>query len=187
MNLTFKIIVFGALLLTFSCGEEKVNSESGSLPDQAALKMSLANLANLGTVEYSLSKIISASDDQWYSIGSRKVLMSCKANVIAGVDFSKIQISELNQKDKSVRVTMPPAQIIFLDIPPAGINIITVEEGMLRSRFTAQELNHTQQLAQKDIEQKIATLKILDDAKANATRFLHSWLKSVGFKEINIS
>jgi hypothetical protein len=190
MNLYCKIIPFIFVLLLYSCESkhvEKVNKETSSLPDQATLKSSLANLSNLGTVEYSLSKIISASDDQWYSVGSRKALMSCKANVIAGVDFSKIQISALSQKEKSVNITMPPAQVIVLDIPPAGFNIISVEEGMFRAKFTAQELNHTQQLAQKDIEQKIAKLKILDDAKANATRFLHSWLKSMGFKVINIS
>jgi hypothetical protein len=190
MDLFLKIIVFFSVILFYSCGNkeiEKLNKETGSLPDQAALKTSLANLSNLGTVEYSLSKIISASDDQWYSVGSRKALMSCKANVIAGVDFAKIQISALNQKEKSVSITMPPAQVILLDIPPADFKIISIDEGTFRAKFTAQELNHTQQLAQKDIEQKITKLKILDDAKDNATRFLQSWLKSLGFKVINIS
>ena len=186
----FKLITFIFYVLLYSCKNkevEKLNIETSSLPDQATLKSSLGNLSNLGTVEYSLSKIISASDDQWYSVGSRKALMSCKANVIAGVDFAKIQISALDQKEKSVSIIMPAAQIILLDIPPAGFKIISVDEGMFRAKFTAQEINHSQQLAQKDIEQKIAKLKILDDAKANATKFLHSWLKSLGFKVININ
>lgn len=190
MKLYFKTIAFSLFILLCSCEQKQVNKidqKTTTLPDQASLKSSLASLSNLGTVEYSLSKIVSASDDQWYSVGSRKALMSCKANVIAGVDFAKIQISALDQKEKSVSIIMPPAQVILLDIPPAGFKIISVDEGMFRAKFTAQELNHTQQLAQKDIEQKIANLKILDDAKANASRFLHSWLKSLGFKVINIS
>ena len=190
MKLYIKTIAFSLFILLHSCDqkqEKKFEQKTNVLPDQASLKSSLASLSNLGTVEYSLSKIVSASDDQWYSVGSRKALMSCKANVIAGVDFAKIQISALNQKEKSVSITMPPAQVILLDIPPADFKIISIDEGMFRAKFTAQELNHTQQLAQKDIEQKITKLKILDDAKDNATRFLQSWLKSMGFKVININ
>jgi len=189
--MNIKKILILPVLLSFLVSCEKPEQQKAAepetkLPDQAGLKSSLANLSSLGTVEYSLSKVIAASDDQWYSVGSRKALMSCKANVVAGVDFAEIQVTALDKKAKSVSISLPPARVILLDIPPGGFSIISVEEGLLRAKFTAQELNKSQQLAQKDIEKKITELRILTDAKTNASRFLHSWLKSLGFETINI-
>jgi hypothetical protein len=64
-----------------SCGE--------SIEDKMNKKLSeMSELSELGTVEYTISKIIKANDNSFYTIGDRKILFSCKATMKAGIDLS---------------------------------------------------------------------------------------------------
>ena len=75
-----KLIGIAALLLLSSCGN--------SLEQTAKEKLgTLTEMAELGTVEYTITKIIKASDKAFYTIGDRKILFSCSATMKAGVDL----------------------------------------------------------------------------------------------------
>lgn len=73
-------LVFCLALL--SCDTEEL--KKGEIEEQ------LRDLQELGTSEYVLNKIIIAEDNQWYSIGDRKVVISMTASLKAGVDFLKL-------------------------------------------------------------------------------------------------
>ena len=73
MNKLFRLVYITALSFIFtSCGEsieEKMNKKLGEMSE----------LTELGTVEYTISKIVKANDNSFYTIGDRKILFSCKA------------------------------------------------------------------------------------------------------------
>lgn len=143
----------------------------------------IKNLQEFGTSEYVLSKIIIAEDNQWYTIGDRKVIITMKASVVAGIDFSKIEIENVN--NNSISLKLPKPKIILLDIKPEDIEYNFFDISSTRSAFTNKELNDIQILGEKSIKGKIEDLKILDEANKNANLFLNKWLKSIGFKKIN--
>ena len=88
INLFF--LIFCSILLFNGC--DKIDEYSSSDIDESKIEERLKNLSTLGTVEYSFTKNIKSSDEQFYTIGSRQILMSCKAYVKAGVNFEKISI-----------------------------------------------------------------------------------------------
>ena len=86
----FHIAVIFLFLLFTSCRQKEKEHD---LPSTI---LAIQQTGKLATAEYTLTKIIRASDDQtWYKIGDRKILMSCEAHLKAGVDLQR-----------SVRITL---------------------------------------------------------------------------------
>ena len=172
------LLVFG--LFFYSC------TTKPKLPSQDTIISKMNDMSNLGTIEYSLTKIVQVDDKQWYSIGPRKLLISCKAYVKAGINFKDIKIIEINDSLKSIKIEIPDAKILIVSIPPSDIRVINTHIGFLRTNFTHIELNDIHKQAEEDINKKIQDLNILDEAKRNGKLFLHNFLKSLGFQQIFI-
>ena len=172
-------ILFGSIILSavlVSCSSNEIT--------EPIIKQRLAELNQLGTVEYDLSKVLILDDDYWLTIGERKALITAKANLIAGIDFKKIEILEL-QPESSITIKLPEPEIILLNIPPEKIEFSVLKASYLRSDFSNEELNDIQILGEEDIRKKIKDLGILDEARKNGEIFLKNWLKLLGFKTIN--
>lgn len=176
-----KIYFVFALFLLISCKKEK------SLPDQGIILDKINNLSTLGTVEYTLSKIIIVNHKRWYDLSSRRVLMSAKAYVKAGIDFKNIKITEINDSSKTISVILPNPKIILINIPPKETVILYTKIGTLRRMFSNEDLNKFQIQAEFDIQKKVHELPILEDARKNGKIFLYRFLRSFGFKNINIT
>jgi len=155
--------------------------------NQSKIDERMKNLSTLGTVEYSFTKTIKSSDEQFYTIGMRQILMSCKAYVKAGVNFEKITISKIDKQNKSIELLLPKAEIILLNIPAEEIKIEIETTGALRSKFSNDEIQKVQVLAEKDIKKKVNDLDILNKAESNASMFLDKWIRSFGFNSVKIS
>ena len=91
MKYGYYLILLFSLLLS-SCSQEELS--------KSKVQSRLKNLQELGTVDYTLSKVLIVDDTQWYSAGDRKVIISMKANMKAGVDFSKLEIQEFDTEKK---------------------------------------------------------------------------------------
>jgi hypothetical protein len=172
------LLVFG--LFFYSC------TTKPKLPSQDTIISKMNDMSNLGTIEYSLTKIVQVDDKQWYSIGPRKLLISCKAYVKAGINFKDIKIIDINDSLKSIKIEIPDAKILIVSIPPSDIKVINTHVGLLRANFTNVELNDIQKQAEIDINNKIQDLNILSEAKKNGKLFLQNFLKSLGFEKILI-
>jgi len=100
------------LLISFSCNhKEKV--------ERKQLVPLLKQLSDLATVEYVVTKIIKANDNKtWYKIGDRKILMSCKASLIAGIDLSKITEENINIRGNKITMILPRAKLLIVNIKP---------------------------------------------------------------------
>ena len=176
MNLKTVITILCFASTLFSCTSSEIS--------EPIIKQRLAELNQLGTVEYDLSKVLILDDDQWFTIGDRKALISAKANLIAGIDFKKIEILNL-EPESHITVKLPEPEIILLNIPTDKIEFSVLKSSYLRSDFSNEELNDIQILGEEDIREKIKDLGILDQARKNAEIFLKNWLKLFGFKTIN--
>lgn len=177
----------------FSCSNEEIT--------ESIIKQRLAEINQLGTVEYDLSKVLIVDDEQWYTYGDRKALINLEASLVAGIDFKKIEISNL-VSNNSIDLKLPEPEIIFLNIPPEKVsyevlkvdkmevNALTFVSPLItlagmRSDFSNEELNQIQIMGEEDIRKKIDELGILKEATQNSKSFLNNWFKLLGFKTIN--
>lgn len=167
------------ILITAAC-----QPKAEKKPD--ALQM-VKETGQLLTAEYTLSKIIKANDNKtWYKIGNRKILMSCEAQVRAGVNLQNITQKNIIISKDSISLLLPPAQVFSLNIPPEKIKVQYQEVDVLRTPFTAAEREGLLAQAEAQLKQTVDSLGILKTAEDNATLYLQNLLRSAGFNKINI-
>jgi hypothetical protein len=175
----FNIFCIIAILLLPGCGKQ----ERG--PQQEIL--ALRELSELATTEYTVTKIVRASDDKtWYKFGDRKILISCEANIKAGIDLSKIEPSDISISGKKITLQLPQAQLISVSIPPDKISVDHEEVGLFRSSFTTAERDALLAQAERQIRNSIDSLGVLQTAAANASLFISNFLRKSGYESIEI-
>jgi hypothetical protein len=170
-----------SLLVIFLAGCEK---KTGNEPTVFSLK----EMSDLATVEYTVTKIIKASDNKtWFKMGDRKILMSCEAHIKAGIDMSAINESSFKIDGKNIEVTLPAPKIISFSIPPESIKTEYEDIGILRDNFKSGDRNALVVQAQKQIQNSLNELGILDQAKANTALFVTNFLKKLGYENIRVN
>lgn len=171
--------LFLILIYFFSCGKKT---------DQKPNIFTLREMSDLATVEFTVTKIIKASDNKtWFKIGERKILMSCEAHIKAGIDMSAINENSFKINEKNIEVTLPQPKIISFSIPPEGIKTEYEETGVFRDKFKAADRDALAAQAEKQIRNSIESVGILQQAKANTALFITNFLKKLGYENIVIN
>ena len=146
----------------------------------------LKDLAELATVEYSVTKIVSYKDVAWY--GDRKILFEAAATVKAGIDLNELSEQDIQvANDADVAITLPAPKILLFNMKPENMREIFNESGILRSDFSNQEKDDLLSQGEKDIRAKVARMDILQRAGRNAKTLVESWLKKTGFTSVQVT
>lgn len=165
------------------------NMEQNSSEPKTQMK-DLTELAELGTVEYTITKNVKANDNQaFYKFGDRKVLFSVKAFMKAGIDlkgFSNDKV-KVDETDKSVTVTLPKASILSLNLPPEDAKVVYESVGTFRGKFSAADRTALLQQGEKAIMESVNELGILDEAESNARQFVKAFFKQAGFDNVTVN
>lgn len=150
--------------------------------------LTLKEMSDLATVEYTVTKIIKANDNKtWFKIGDRKILMSCEATIKAGVDLNNISENNFRISGKDIKVQLPPPKVISLSIPPEKIKVEYQDISVFRDPFKTGERDQLASQAEAQIRNSIDSLGILEQAKANTSLFVHNMLKQMGYENITIT
>ncbi len=176
-------LIFYLLLPAFliSCAEKKETSKIQEI-------LGLQRMSDLATAEYVVTKIIKANDNKtWYKPGDRKILMSCKASLVAGVDLSKISENDITIDGNKITLVIPHAKLIYINIKPEDVKTVYEDVSMFRTTFSSQEKDALAAQAEKQIKESADSLGIFITAESNATIFINNFLKKEGFQNINIS
>ena len=147
----------------------------------------LREMNELATVEYIVTRIIRASDDQtWYKIGDRKILMSCEASVKAGIDMSAIREENISIEGKSISLVLPRAHLVSINIKPEDIKVEYEETGIFRDNFSSAERDQLMAQGEAQIRRSVDSLGVLQTAETNASIFVSNYLKQLGYDRIQI-
>ena len=147
----------------------------------------LREMSELATVEYTVTKIVKASDDQtWYKFGDRKILMSCKASIKAGIDLSQITEANVKIDGKQIEMVLPRAHVISLNMKPEDIRVEYQETGFFRDKFAIEERDDLMKQGETQIRNSTEAMGVLQTAETNATLVMSNYLKSLGYQKINI-
>ena len=178
---TIILLLFSSFFI-FGCNSasKKVNKKQEVL--------GLQQMSDLATAEFVVTKIIKASDDKtWYKAGDRKILMSSKATIVAGIDLSKLSEDDFSIDGESITITLPRAKLLYINIKPEDIKTAYEEVSLFRTKFTSQEKNELAVQAENQIKESVPSLGVLVTAETNASLFVDNFLKNLGYKNINIS
>lgn len=157
-------------------------------PDQRQEVLALRQMGNLATTEYGVTKIVKASDNQtWYKLGDRKILISCQANIKAGIDLTKLTENDVVIEGKNITVYLPPPQMLSLSIPPEKIKVEYKEVSILRDDFDNTERDALLTQAENQIRNSVKELGVMETTEKNTTLFVTNFLKKLGFESVNIS
>ncbi len=172
-------ITLGSFLLFSSC--KKVT------PTSAETIVALQQMQELATVEYTVQKVVKASDDKtWYKYGDLKILITCEAKVKAGIDFSALDTRYVSISGKDISIQMPEAKIISVQLPPEKINVAYQETGFFRTRFSVAEQNELMKQAETQVVAQANKLGILKEAENNTRQWLTGYLRNLGYEKIDL-
>ncbi|MEP6597427.1 MAG: DUF4230 domain-containing protein [Ginsengibacter sp.] len=150
--------------------------------------LGLQKMSDLATAEYVVTKIIKANDNKtWYKAGDRKILMSCKAALVAGIDMSKISEKDISINGDKIYLTLPHARLLYINIKPEDIKTEYEDVSMFRTKFSSQERDELASQAENQIKESADSMGIFVTAETNATLFINNFLKKEGFQNININ
>ena len=174
----FQSGILGLCILLFTgCQGEDIKERVRSLAS-----------SEFSTVEYTITKVVKANDESFYTVGNRKILFSCKAIVKAGVDLSKLTTDdiELNPKSKKAEITLPAAEVLSFNMPLEEAKLVYEKIGSLRFSFTAEERNNLLTQGEEDIRADLEHLGILKDAEENTKMFFKALLQQFGYNNIEV-
>ncbi|MDQ2719821.1 MAG: DUF4230 domain-containing protein [Bacteroidota bacterium] len=150
--------------------------------------LGLQKMSDLATAEYVVTKIIKANDNQtWYKVGDRKILMSCKASLVAGIDLSTLTEKDIHIDGENIAITLPHAKLLYVNIKPEDIKTAYQEVSFYRTNFSSQEKDELAAQAERQIKESADSLGIFLTAETNASLFINNFLRKEGFKNININ
>lgn len=175
-----KIVLYFIVLFLTACTKKE--------PQQRSPILALKEMGDLATVEYMVTKIIKANDNQtWFKLGDRKILMSCEAHIKAGVDLSSINENNFTVNGKTIKLQLPPPKIISFSMPPEKIKVEYQQVTLLRDPFNVTERDNLAVQAETQIRNSINNLGILEQAKANTSLLINNMLRRSGFENITIT
>jgi len=165
-----------------------------SKDDESQWLQKMRQVAELGTVQYTVQKVVSNSDETWQIFGDRKILFSMKAVIKAGIDMEqfdagKVRISE-NRKDKtrSIALELPQPRILSYNIRPDDVKMIYNQVSLLRTEYTNEERDAIVSIGEMELKtDPELTDMILRDARQNAGLFVEMLLRQSGFKNVEIT
>lgn len=178
-------VILAATLLLSSCNREE---------KEGAWQQRIRQVSELGTVQYTVQKVVSNSDETWQIFGNRKILFSFKAIIKAGIDMDKfdaesVRISvDKKHKTKSISLVLPQPEVLSYNICPDDVKMIYNQVSFLRTEYSNEERNAIERKGEMELkEDKELTDMILKDARQNAAMFMEMLLHENGFTNVKVS
>jgi len=184
--------LLAAVLILLAAAGCKSPADQASLRDAALERIDqISAERQLELVEFEIRKFVKAEDKgSFWSIGTKKILLSCKAYLQAGIDLSDFNPMTdvlIDEERKSVTITLPSPTLLSMDMPLDEVMVEDKKVSFPRSEFTMTALNQILRAGEKQILDCVPTLGILDDAKQNARLFFEPAMKHLGFQSVHVS
>jgi hypothetical protein len=160
----------------------------GKLARQKQQILALKTMNDLAVTEYTVTKIVKANDNKtWYTIGDRKILLSCQATIKAGIDLSQLQEEDIVVKGKKITIYLPDPKLISFNIPPGNIKVEYEAVGFLRNEFSSAERDALMVQAENQIRNSMEELGVFKSTKEHTLAFFANFLRRLGFEDIHLN
>ncbi len=146
----------------------------------------IQQLQRLETVVYSMDKIVVGQREGKllpdFLVGDRLLLLA-QGQVVAGIDFSQLQLTDVSLDRKTIRVRLPVAEVFFTRLDSQNTRVYSRETGLLVPVDSTLETEVRQQ-AEQQLHDAALQDGILNTAQQNARTTLAGLLKGLGFENV---
>ncbi|CAN5180017.1 hypothetical protein BH09PAT2_BH09PAT2_08920 [soil metagenome] len=165
-------------------------SDSRVNVSRTAVITELRELNRLETASFTIEKIVDAKTAsngriQDFLFGD-KLLLIAHGEVIAGIDLSKLQESNITIQEKTIALTLPAPEILVVSLDNTKTQVYDRQTGILSKGDKNLETEARSQ-AEQSIRLAACDGKILDEAAENARRQLTALFRTLSFETITIS
>jgi hypothetical protein len=178
----FVLIIFaGGVWLGFTVPRWMKLGSGLHMENTATVVEQVQTLSDLVTVKYVLEKVVILEDVKWY--GENRVLLLAHGVVKAGIDLKRITADDVTISGKTIRLRLPPPQIMDAYLDDKNSQVIDHATGLLRA--FDKDLEQTARAnAVDDIRRAARTDGILDEADKRARLELELFLRQAGFEQV---
>lgn len=148
----------------------------------------LQTLADLVTVKYVVEKVVILDAPPESTLGQfvqgdNRVLLLAHGVVKAGIDLKHFTPADVSVSGKTIRISLPPAQITDAYLDDNQTRVIDWKQGFLRS-FDKDLEQKARQMAVDDIKRAARTDGILNEATQRAQWQLAVFFRAAGFEHV---
>ncbi len=169
------------MLIAVSCNRSE--------PNRAMVISKLKNSAKLSTVEYIVTKVISAKDKNWFAKDAY-FFAETEATIKAGIDLDKLKDEDVKIDGSKISILLPPVEILNFSYPAEGFRVIekySDEAAIFKWNSVSVSMkDDLYRQGEADIRQNIDDLGIINTAQKNTRVLLTKILSLSGFEEIYI-
>ena len=125
---------------------------------ESAWQQRIRQVSELGTVQYTVQKVVSNSDETWQVFGNRKILFSFKAVIKAGIDMDKFDAESVRinvdkkHKTKSISLVLPQPEVLSYNISPDDVKMIYNQVSFLRTEYSNEERNAIERKGEAELK-----------------------------------
>jgi len=148
----------------------------------------IRQLQRLETVVFAMDKIVAGGYENRYlphALAGDRILLIVYGDVTAGVDLGRVEASSLNIDGRTVRLTLPAAEVFSTRIDNQRTRVYSRETGLFSSVDPDLE-SDVRREAERQVRQAALDGGILQTAAANASATLKSFLQGLGFEHVEI-
>jgi hypothetical protein len=145
-------------------------------------------LQRLETVVYAMDKIVAGGYENRFlphMLAGDRLLLVVYGDVTAGVDLGRLEPSSVKTEGRAVSLTLPAAEIFSTRLDNGKTRVYSRETGLFSSVDPNLE-SQIRQEAEKQVRQAALDGGILSTAAANAATTLRSFLKGLGFEDVDV-
>ena len=184
------LLAAGILVLSAAgCGSRDAKQ---SLTDAALQRIDqISSEQQLELVEFEIRKFLKAQyNGAWYEIGKKRILLSCKAYLQAGIDlgdFNPMTDVVVDEERRSISITLPCPTLLSMEMPLEAVEVADEKVTGFRSEFKMSEINTILRKGEEQILESVPSLGIIDEAKQKARLFFEPAMKHLGFASVSVS
>ncbi len=167
----------------------KDTEKSNINTDRATVIKEIRNLERLETASFTIEKIIDGGTTgnnvfSQFLFGDR-ILLIAHGQVIAGFDLSKVEDKDIEVEGKTIRLTLPPPEILVTSLDNTQTKVYDRQKGILNPGSKDLEAQ-ARQAAEQSIKEAACDGDILRQASDNARKQLTAFFYALGFTTVNI-
>jgi hypothetical protein len=146
--------------------------------------LGVQGMSQLATAKYTIQTIVEVEDRGFFGpLTKDRILLRANADVLAGIDLSRIKAEHIQTDGDSVSITLPAPALVSKDIT---YQVYDRQRGWFAA--TNKDLQSAaEEQARADILTTACEKGILKEAQTNAEATLRMFLVNLGFKQVNFT
>ncbi len=113
---------------------------------------------------------------------AERLVIIGRGKVIAGIDLKRLQQTDVNTVGDSIHINLPGAQILNTIVNPSGFETFDEKGDWSEAEVTALKVEIKNEITRRALQQNI-----LQQARERSKNIIETFLKSTGFKKVNIT